>query len=296
MTARVAIIMNPRSGSSPDRKELDRALGRAGVDADVHCVPDAPDASAWMMSIARWYDVIVAAGGDGTASNVAEAVLTEGKVFGVIPTGTMNHFARDLQIPLEVDAAIAVLAAGHVRALDAGDVNGLVFLNNASIGAYPRLVWARDRARLRGIPRSFAHPLAVVRTWLKLRTLAVRLCLDGQELIRRTPFVFVGNSEYEVEGTQLGRRRTMTDGRLSLYVAPDVGRIGSLALPARALLRKLKQHDKFEIHRASSISMDLARQRVSVALDGEVKALESPLQFTVRRKALRTIVPPAGDR
>ena len=209
--------MNPRSGSSPDRKELDRALGRAGVDADVHCIPDAPDAPAWMISIARWYDVIVAAGGDGTVSSVAEAVLTEGKVFGVIPTGTMNHFARDLQIPLEVDAAIAVVAAGHVRALDVGSVNGQVFLNNASIGAYPRLVWARDRARLRGVPRSFAHPLAVVRTWLKLRTLAVRLCLDGQELIRRTPFVFVGNSEYEVEGTQLGRRRT-DDRRESVAV------------------------------------------------------------------------------
>ena len=287
--------MNPRSGSAPDREKLGRAVRQSGLEADIHCVPDAGDASAWIISIARRYDIVVAAGGDGTASSVAEAAVTEGKEFGVIPTGTLNHFARDLQIPLELDDAIAVIAARHVRALDVGDVSGLVFINNASLGAYPRLVWARNRARLRGVPRWFAHTLAVVRTWLQLRTLVVRMCLDGQELIHRTPFVFVGNSEYQVEGTQLGRRCIMTDGRLSVYVAPDVGRLGSLALPARALLWKLKQHDKFEFYRASSVSMDLARQRVSIALDGEVRVLESPLRFTIRPQALRTIVPAPED-
>ena len=244
-----------------------------------------------MTDIARQYDILVAAGGDGTASSVAAAAITTGKTFGVIPTGTLNHFARDAGIPMELNDALAAIAAGQTRVLDCGEVNGVVFINNASVGAYPRLVLERDRARRKGLPRSVALSLAVVRTWLKLRTITVRLCVDGKELIRRTPFVFVGNSEYEVEGIQFGRRPAMTDGKLSLYVLPESGRLDSLALSARALLRRLKDHQKFERYQASSISIELSRRRVGVALDGELRLLESPLRFHVRRHALRTIVP-----
>ena len=103
-------------------------------------------------------------------------------------------------------------------------INDRVFINNASIGAYPRMVWERNRARQRGIPKPLASALAAVATWLELRTVVVRLDLDGREVVRRSPFVLVGNSEYELEGTRFGRRATMTDGKLSLYVAPGSGR------------------------------------------------------------------------
>jgi diacylglycerol kinase family enzyme len=295
VAVRIAIVLNPRSGNSPERTNLEHALRQAALAADIHAIPDAPDVAAWMIAIARWYDVVVAAGGDGTVSSAAEAVISEGKALGVIPAGTRNHFARDAGIPNDLDAAIALIAAGHVRALDVGDVNGLLFINNASVGAYPRLLWERDRVRDRGVPKPLAHTLAVVRTWLQLRTFTVRLCMNRRELIRRTPFVLVGNSEYEVEGMQFGRRRTMTDGCLSLYIASDIGRLGSLALPARALLRKLKQHDNFEIYRAPSASMELARQRISIALDGEIRTLDTPLRFSVCRQVLRTIVPASED-
>jgi diacylglycerol kinase family enzyme len=296
VAARIAIALNPRSGNAPDRTKLEHALQHAALAADIHVVPESPDVSAWMIAIARRYDVVVAAGGDGTVSSAADAVISEGKALGVIPAGTKNHFARDARIPTDLDAAIALIEAGQVRALDVGDVNGLVFVNNASVGAYPRLVWERDRVRERGLPKSLAQTLAVVRTWFQLRTFAVRLCVDGHEMIRRTPLVFVGNSEYEVEGMHFGRRHRMTDGCLSLYIASDTGRLSSLALPARALLRRLKQYDSFEIFLASSVSMERARQRISVALDGEVRALETPLRFTIRRKALRTVVlAPEGD-
>jgi diacylglycerol kinase family enzyme len=249
-----------------------------------------------MEDIARQHDILVAAGGDGTASSVAAAVIKAGKIFGVIPAGTLNHFAHDAGIPLELSDALATLAAGHTRLLDTGEVNGHIFINNASVGAYPRMVWERTRARRKGLPRPFALSLAVARTWLKLRTVTVRLCIDGEELIRRTPFVMIGNSRYEVDGTQFGKRPTMTDGKLSLYVAPESGRLDTLTLPARALLRKLEEHQKFETYQASSISMELRRRRVSVALDGEIELLESPLRFHVKRCALRTIVPAPKER
>jgi diacylglycerol kinase family enzyme len=287
----MAVIVNPRSGSAPAVADLERALGAAGLNATVFTVPEGADVAAWLTELGQSHQVLTAAGGDGTVSAVAAAAAMSGKTLGVIPAGTLNHFARDAGIPLELEQAVAVLAAGHTRLLDAGVVNDRVFVNNASIGAYPQLVWERTRARHKGIPRPIATGIAGIRTWLDLRSVTVRLCVDGKERIRRSPFVFIGNSEYEVEGTQFGRRPLMTDGSLWLYLTPDNGRLGVLTLPVRALLRKLREHDKFETWAASEISIDLPNRRIAVALDGEVMRLASPLRFSVKRGVLRTIVP-----
>ena len=237
------------------------------------------------------YDLVIAAGGDGTVSTVAAAAARMGKVFGVMPCGTLNHFARDAGIPLDLDEAAAVLAAGHTRALDIGVVNDHVFINNASLGAYPRLVWERTRVRAKGLPRPIAMTFAVTRTWFNLRSLTARLIVDGRELVRRTPFIFVGNSEYEVAGTDIGKRKSMTDGKLALYMAPRFGRGHALLLPFHVIFGTLEKHERFEFVQASSIVIDTARKRVSVALDGELRVLESPLKFSVHHGALVTVVP-----
>lgn len=288
----MAIVLNPRSGSASQPPELVQALGRASVVADVHTIPSVhQDVAGWIDSVAQQYETLVAAGGDGTVSTVAAAVVKAGKTLGVIPTGTLNHFARDAGIPLPLEQAISALAAGHTRLLDVGVANDHVFVNNASIGAYPRMVWERNRGRQRGLPKPIAYALAIMDTWLELSWIDVRLLVENQELVRRSPFVVVGNNEYEVEGMHFGKRSTMTDGRLSLYVAPDSGRLDLLALTARALLRRLKRYEKFEAWTASSIAIDMSQRLIDVALDGEIFALEPPLRFSVRPRALRVIVP-----
>jgi len=239
------------------------------------------------------YDVVIAAGGDGTVSTVAAAAARHGRTFAVIPCGTLNHFARDAGIPTDLERAIEVIAEGHTRLLDIGVVNDRVFVNNASIGAYPRMVWERNRARRKGLPRPLALSLAVARTWFDLRSMTVRLDVDGRELVRRTPFIFVGNSEYEVTGTQIGRRPTMTDGKLSLYMAPKFGRGDALLLPVLVLFHRLESHERFESMNAMSIVVDTPGTRVAAALDGELYTLEAPLTFGIRRQSLRTIVPRA---
>ena len=260
------------------------------MEADIITVPSAMGGGS-VDHVASKYDVLIAAGGDGTVSTVASAAARLGKTFGVLPCGTLNHFARDTGIPLELDAAVAVLAAGHTRALDVGVVNDLIFINNASIGAYPRMVWTRNRARERGLPRPLAMGIAVARTWFDLRTMTARLSVDGKELVRRTPFIFIGNSEYEIAGTDIGTRPTMTDGRLSLYMAPRFGRLDAVLLPARVLLHTLEQHERFEAMQAAAIVIDTPRRRVTVALDGELRELEAPLKFSVRKASLTTILP-----
>ena len=290
VTPRLAVILNPRSGSAPGREELARALDAAGIAAEIHCMPPA-DVSPWLAGIANRYDTLVAAGGDGTVSTVAAVALRTAKTLGVIAGGTSNHFARDLGLPAPLDATIGVLAASATSLLDVGLVNDRIFLNNASIGAYPHMVWQRTRARQRGLPRPIASSLAVMDTWLGLGHITTRLCVDRQELIRRSPFVVIGNGSYEVEGLHLGRRRTLTEGKLSLYVAPNLGRADALALPLRAFLGRLKHHQKFEEWCGTTITLDTSQREIRVALDGEINRIETPLRFSLMPRALRTIVP-----
>jgi diacylglycerol kinase family enzyme len=178
--------------------------------------------------------------------------------------------------------------------VDVGVVGDRIFLNNASVGAYPRMVRERTRARKRGWPRPIASVKAIAATWMELRSATFRLRIDDQQLVRRSPLVVIGNGEYELEGLRVGKRRTVSDSALSLYVAPHSSRVEVLALPFRVLLGRLQQDPKFEIFHASTVIMDLGRP-VTIALDGELTSMSSPLHFRVKARALNVLVPPREE-
>ncbi len=288
---RVAVVRNPRSGTAVDTATLEQALTEAGVTADLLDMPDASASDDWLDRATAKYHVVAAAGGDGTVSAVAAAVARAGNTLAIIPTGTLNHFARDAGIPTALDQAIAVIANGHERLFDLGVVNDHFFLNNISLGSYPRMVQLRDGLEENGRSRPLATAIAVARTWWHLRKLTATLSMDGRPLFRRSPFIVVGNGSYVLSGLSLGKRDEISDGRLSLYVAPSTGRIGALSLPFRALAGRLENYERFETFGAERITAQLSRPRIEAAIDGEVHVLDSPLQFTIRRAALRVLVP-----
>jgi diacylglycerol kinase family enzyme len=136
----ITIVFNRSSGSARDKgAQLEDAIARAALPATVVRV-DGSDVVAAAERAAAAGHILVAAGGDGTVSSIAAVAVNTASVFGVIPLGTLNHFARDAGIPTDVDRAIATVGAGHTRQLDVGDVNGVPFVNNTSLGLYPRLV------------------------------------------------------------------------------------------------------------------------------------------------------------
>ena len=290
---RIAIVRNPRSGTAPEPSALATAARNADLRVTVADAPAGPAFTPWVRRVAADYDIIVAAGGDGTVSSVASAVANAGKTLAIIPTGTLNHFARDLGIPADVDSAAAVIATGRERRLDVGVINDRVFINNVSIGNYPRMVHEREAIEKRGHSRTVSTTIAVAKTWWHLRKLTVVLDIDGRQEIRRSPFIVVGNGSYVLSGLSLGKREQISDGTLSLYVAPAMGRIGVLSLPFRALTGTLERHEQFETHSAKTITATLRQRRIGVGIDGEVHELDTPLEIAVRRNALRVLVP--GD-
>jgi diacylglycerol kinase family enzyme len=235
---------------------------------------------------------LIAAGGDGTVSTVAGAAVEANATFGVIPSGTLNHFARDAGIPLDRDKAVAAIAAGFVRQLDIAELNGRVFVNNASLGLYPRLVWERMSEQKEGRRKWPAFAIGMFRTWRQYRTLTARISVDGRDFLRRTPFVFVGNGQYKVEVPGIGARPSLDGGVLSVYVSPECGRFEIIALALRALAGRITPDVKLESFLARNVTIEPASGRVSIALDGELLAVQPPLRYLIRPGALRTIVAP----
>jgi len=289
-SAAIAIVRNPQSGSAADREALTHALHDHGVVADILDTPEA-GFDRWIDDVASRYDVVAAAGGDGTVSSVAAGVARAGKILGVIPSGTLNHFARDAGIPLELDQAIALLRDGRPRDVDFGTVNGQFFLNNVSIGNYPRMVRKRDAIEEGGRSKRVAGVIAVAQTWWNLRNVTASITADDQRLVRQSPLILIGNGSYVLSGFALGKREKISDHRLSLYVAPRTGRLGVLSLPMRALVGTLDRYEQFETFCAKQIIIALRHRRVLTGIDGEVRELESPLKFAIKSGALKVMLP-----
>jgi diacylglycerol kinase family enzyme len=255
-------------------------------------VPHPVDIAARARQAAGRGDVLVAAGGDGTVGTIAGVAVEAGATLGVLPLGTLNHFAKDLGIPLDLDQAVGAIVTGAPREIDVAEVNGRIFINNSSVGIYPRMVWERDAEQRRGRRKWTAFGIAVVRTWRRYRMVVARIAVDGSQTTVRTPFVFVGNNEYKAEGFELGGRTTLDEGRLSIFLAPECGRFELLSLPLRALVKRLDGGAPFSAFRAETLTVDVPYPRVSVALDGEVAVMRPPLVYCVRPLALRIIAPP----
>jgi diacylglycerol kinase family enzyme len=295
----VAVIINSgaRAGQELDADGIRRAFAVHGRQAEVHRVDGGRIADAVHAALEGGARIVVAAGGDGTVNAVAaELVDRDGAALAVLPVGTLNHFARDLGMPSTMEDAIAVIARGCARAIDAGDVNGRLFLNNSSIGLYARLVVGRERLQ-RG-SRLGKWPAMVRAGWSVLRhprSFSLTLCVDGRDLCRRTPFVFVGNNDYVVEGAHAGERDRLDAGALSIYVLRPGGPWGLLLLALRAMTGRLVHGRDLDQWHATSLEIASRHAQVEVARDGEVGMPDTPLRYRIRPRSLQVIAPPPGE-
>ena len=290
----ISVIINERSGISPRPDagaEIQSWFAKAGAQVRLERVRDPGDIAARARQAASRGDVLVAAGGDGTINSIAGVAVESNATLGIVPMGTLNHFAKDLGLPVNIEAAVRVIVDGHVRLVDVAEVNGRVFVNNSSVGLYPRMVWERDEELRRGRSKLTAFTIAMLRTWRNYQMIAAHLDVDGRTAVVRTPFVFIGNNEYKAEGFTLGGRSSLDGGRLSVFVAPECGQFEILTLPLRALVNRLDERFPFARFVADTVSVDLGHRRLSVALDGEVARMRAPLVYRIRPHALRAMVP-----
>jgi YegS/Rv2252/BmrU family lipid kinase len=289
------VILNARSGTD-DKKDVQRRMQELFVASGVDTRISIAHTGARVVELAHQAarsdaDIIVAGGGDGTINSVASAAIESGKTMGVLPFGTMNHFAKDLHIPLDLEGAIETIVAGQTIEVDVGEVNHRIFVNNSSLGLYPSIVRERQKQQRLGWGKWPAYVWAALAVLRRYPFLNVRLSVDGKEFKSRTPFVFIGNNEYQMESLNIGGRARLDAGKLSLYISDRTSRLGLFRLALRALFGGLRQEKDFIALCTKEVWIGTKHKRPRVALDGEVLVMEPPLHYRVCPRALRVLAP-----
>jgi diacylglycerol kinase family enzyme len=215
-----------------------------------------------------------------------------GVPLGVLPLGTLNHFAKDLGIPTDLAGAVAVIAQGNARPVDLAEVNGLVFVNNSSIGVYPYMVLDRERRRrVHGRAKWTAMALATWRTLKHFPARRLSICAAGWTEPCRSPCVFVGNNEYGLAPRSFGTRKELTRGELWLCVARSQSPLALFWLAVRSVVGLMRQSRDLRTFTSGSVEILSRRKRLLVAVDGEVEMLQTPLRYRIRPGALRVFLP-----
>ncbi|MDQ3749327.1 MAG: diacylglycerol kinase family lipid kinase [Acidobacteriota bacterium] len=293
----IAVIINAGSGADSDTDELKQRLLEAfnanGIEVKITIAESGEEIVEMAKQAAQGdYKIIVAGGGDGTVSAVAAEIIGTSKTLGVLPLGTLNHFSKDLNISAEPEEAVRVIAENHIEEIDAAEVNGQIFINNSSIGLYPQIVRRREKQQQRlGRGKWSAAFWAAIAVLRRYPFLKIKLTIDGKEFTRKTPFVFIGNNEYEMDSFNIGGRKCLDAGNLSVYVLHRTGRMGLVRLVLRSIFGRLRQAKDFETFCTDEITIETRRKKLLVAFDGEAKYMETPLRYRIYPNALRVIVP-----
>lgn len=292
---KVSVILNSGSGFGNPHEaahQVDRTLSAGGVWTEVIPVKPGMDlAQLARQRVAQGADIVVAGGGDGTVRAVAQGVTGTDAAMAILPAGTWNHLARDLEMPLELTEALEALRQGKVVRVDVGEVNGAVFVNNSILGLYPIYRRYRDIEQRKG-----RWPwLALVIGWAKVLArnphMTLRMEMGDRVVTRRTQYVLVANNEHRLKGYELGNRERLNEGRLWVHVLRPRGRMGLLGLFVKLLLGRLDREREFEVFAADRVTLHSEAQKLPVAVDGEMRMLDTPLRYRSRAQELRIVVP-----
>jgi YegS/Rv2252/BmrU family lipid kinase len=290
---RAVTMVNADAGGSGDvSARIAQALAGAGLDSEIVLAEGEDCAARAADHVKRGAELIIAAGGDGTVGAIAGVLAGSDAAMGILPLGTLNHFARDLGIPPDLEDAARVVASGRERRVDIAEVNGRAFVNNASVGLYPLMVVDRDAQRERlGRSKRLAMLVASLRTMARFHARRLTLSIDGGEARVDTPLLFVGNNDYRLAIPGAGRREALDGGELCVMVMRSKSLPGFLAATGRALLGVGRKDDMVRLNDVRTLSVDSRRSRLTLAMDGETVALAPPLTFRIRPGALRVIAP-----
>ena len=216
MTGRIAVIVNRSGGTASslgDKLEATVREAFAGQAIDLHLIEGKDIAAAVKAAAGR--PIVAIGGGDGTQGSAAAAFVGTGTAQVVLPLGTRNHLAKQLGMPADLAEAAQVATDGGEEAIDLAQAKDAsrerVFVNNASIGLYTKLVRERDK---RWGPKWLG---TIPATWIVLRTLrakALHLRIDGKRERVVTSLLFIGNNRYSLDAGSVGQRESLTDGVL----------------------------------------------------------------------------------
>lgn len=299
MTRRFTIIMNAASGN--DAKERTRELLRDrlqshGCAAHIVEIPPGGDVNAIceeaVVAARESGDIVVAAGGDGTLNTVAGFCHQHAVPMGIVPLGTFNYFARDLDISLDPAEAADTLVTGILRTVPAGMVGEKLFLVNASIGLYTDVIRNRESVKARlGRYRIVALGAAVASFFQRRRVFTVHLHKGAEDIMRRTMMVFVCKNRFQLENLGLAMADSIADDQLSISILKPARRLQIARILFRGMIGLMHGEKRVEELSATQFMLETDHRHARVVIDGEIAVMKTPLVFRAVPAALQVITP-----
>jgi YegS/Rv2252/BmrU family lipid kinase len=292
-----AILINRGGGSLGERGAVRRsdvtdALRKAGIDAELQWLEGSEIRAAAKAAVDAGVKLVIAGGGDGTISCVAGVLAGTDTALGVLPLGTLNHFARDLCISTDLDRAATLIASGRSRMVDVAEVNGRTFINNSAIGLYPLMVLDREAQQAKlGRSKRWALAVAAARTLFRFSSRRLALTIDDKKAQVDTPLLFVGNNAYRMQLPDAGKREALDRGELFVLVLRRKSRLGFCVASLRALFGRARKDDVVRLEHVESLRVDSHHSTLAVSLDGETVRLKPPLDYRIRKAVLKVIAP-----
>ena len=292
---RILVVFNPNAGrkaglptNTNDEADLRRALAERHLDAEVFVSPDEAGAVERVRAaVADGYDVVAAAGGDGTVRSVAFELLGTSTALGILPAGTAMNVARSLGIARELDAAAGLLGSGEIRPIDVGWARDRPFLEMASMGLNAEVLEIAEKAE----GGRLGEVVRLIREAIRSRPTRVLLELDGREIRTRALGLAVAVGPYAGVGITVAPEARLDDGKLDVVVFEGFRRVdlvrhliaaGGGRRPAR----------RVTTHRAARVRVS-SRRPLSIRIDS-ADAGTTPIDLTVNPGHLRTVAPQPG--
>jgi diacylglycerol kinase family enzyme len=301
---RVHAVINRRAGSALGldtqhlANEAEAAFREAGHDIAIGLFePEAMEA-ALDEAVAAAPDVLVAGGGDGTVRSAASRLLGSGIALGILPLGTVNRLAHDLNIPLEPHAALRSLASSGFREIDVAEVNGEIFLCNSMLGLPSQISEGRQHLRGRPLLDRMKGYFKLLRTILASHR-RLELSIDGDTAKSsrvRVLSLAVSNNLYRPQPALIFTRQALDAGTLGVYIAKPRSGLGLLWVLARAALGLWSGDSRLDSISAKRVTISTHRKSLRLSNDGEVETLKTPLYYQIHPKALTVFAPLAREQ
>jgi diacylglycerol kinase family enzyme len=284
----ICILSNTNSGLTDTKASIDSALSKHKISAYYIELNDSLQ-SSFDKAYQQGYRTFVAAGGDGTVNALASLLVNKmDVVMGVIPSGTLNHFAKDLGLAVEIDESVSRLAKGRSKLIDVGHINDKIFLNNSSIGIYAKVANVKRRTKV-WLFRFILGILSGLWFIANPPSYNFKIKVGGKTIQRNISIIFVGNNRYDLSGFGLSNRHSLSGGNLSIYVIRTINPFRLIAVSLNLLIGHINA-DYFETYEAPELKINTRKKKLLVAYDGEVARLKTPILYSIAKKELRVIV------